>query len=465
MKNYIKFLSPVVFLLSLFLILFVKSTPSGKLWKEYSVLYVQKSAEDSTIMEALASQEIKGVVAYSSQYIPSPYSENSVEISMLRLSSNNSNENYLSKRNAFFFDKSDKYRLYYIPAEYKAQLEKALHLLNSRGIECGTDSNATYPFLIPLIALLLAGMLFLFSKNKTVFACGAVLPVLFLYSNPFYPVALADCLVFLIIFIASNLWKRKDAFKVLLSRTEIPAMLVIALLAAFSGSILSGFIFIICALGTAGSLFTYYYLEAFLRNKKSFVPVYIRSAKRVSIFAGKTFTIMSIVSAAAVLFIGVFFLSSSSAITSHVSKLLLPANTRDTNEYLPQFEDYYNWYWELMTKPYVSLNDNGNTSGSEAETVEFSHFIEQENNGAIIETKNIMTFDNNFRDSIYAGIDGLKFNAVEKVMKSEGKNFSAGYSPLSSYQINIFGIIMMFICLFILLFIYFSIIIRKGINK
>ena len=76
-----------------------------------------------------------------------------------------------------------------------------------------------------------------------------------------------------------------------------------------------------------------------------------------------------------------------------------------------------------------------------------------------------MKYDNQFKREVYEGIDSLNFDSVEKLMKSEAEDFSAGYTAVSSYQINIFGIIMCFICLFILLFIYFSIIIRKGIRK
>ena len=76
-----------------------------------------------------------------------------------------------------------------------------------------------------------------------------------------------------------------------------------------------------------------------------------------------------------------------------------------------------------------------------------------------------MSYDDDFRKEIFESVDSLKFNSIEKVMKSEGADFSAGYSALSSSNINLFGIIMMFICVFILLFIYISIIIRKGINK
>ena len=76
-----------------------------------------------------------------------------------------------------------------------------------------------------------------------------------------------------------------------------------------------------------------------------------------------------------------------------------------------------------------------------------------------------MKYDNSYKKEIYEGIDKLQFNSIEKVMKSENEDFTGGYAAASSYQINLFGIIMCFICLFILLFIYLSIIIRKGTSK
>ena len=91
--------------------------------------------------------------------------------------------------------------------------------------------------------------------------------------------------------------------------------------------------------------------------------------------------------------------------------------------------------------------------------------VENQDTGIINEQIIRMKYDNSFKRQVYEDIDQLKFDSVEKVMKSEGENFSGGYTATSSYQINLFGIIMCFICLFILLFIYFSIIIRKGINK
>ncbi len=462
MNKYIKLSSPFIFLLSLVLILVFKSLPSGKLWKNYSVICVPVDTDDSTVLSAINEAGIKGAVSQSKQYLPIQFSENSIEISMLRLNYNNPENSYITKRNAMFFDKANSYRLYYIPAEYDSEASLLIKILKDKGIECLKDSSAEYPWLLPLIGILLAAMLFLFSKNKVPFITGAIIPLTFLYGNPFYPVATATCLVLLILFFISNLWRRKGALSSLLNRYSCPSMLVIALLSAFSSSLTSGFLFIFAILGTASALACFWTIEDFLRKRKSFVPVYIRSAKRVSIFAGKVFTSMNIVTGVAALFIILIFITSSDLITNNSAKLLFPANSGSKDEALPQFEDFYKWNWNVKTFPYISLN-SGNTSG-EGE-ITFSSFVENEKTGLISEEIKTLKYDNNFKKEIYDGIDKLNFDSVEKLMKSEAEDFSAGYTAVSSYQINIFGIIMCFICLFILLFIYFSIIIRKGIHK
>ena len=462
MNKYVKIFSPLTCLISLILIIAFKTVPSGKLWKDYSVICVPVSASDASVMNAIERAGIQDSVSLSGQYLPISLSENSIEISMLKLNYTSSQYAYLNKRNAMFFDKSQAYRLYYIPAKYNAETNTLVKILENDGIECIKDSSANYPWLLPFIALLLAGMLFLFVRNKYVFISGAVIPLVFLYSNPFYPVATSTCLTLLCLFYISNVWRRRGAVSILLSRHSGPAMLAISFICAFSSSLSTGFLFLTAIAGTAAALYSCMLAEDFIRQRKPFVPVYIRSAKRVSLFAGKTFITMSIVTGVVAIFILLVFITSSNSISTSSSKLLFPGNSSSKDDSLPQFEEYYKWNWNVKTYPYKSLN---NSYSEDENVISFSSFIENPETGIIGEEIKTMSYDDSFRREVFEGIDKLQFNSVEKIMKSEGENFSGGYTATSSYQINIFGIIMCFICLFILLFIYFSIIIRKGIHK
>ena len=77
----------------------------------------------------------------------------------------------------------------------------------------------------------------------------------------------------------------------------------------------------------------------------------------------------------------------------------------------------------------------------------------------------VMYFNQSFVDDVYKNIDLLDFESIEKVIKNQGENFIPGYNTNSSYPVSLFSAIMMFICFFILLFIYFSAMIRKGGRK
>ncbi len=462
MNKYIKFFSPVVFLVSLILLILFRSVPSGKLWKEYNVLYVPVDSEDSKVLSALEGCQIKDIVCLSGQFLPLSLNENSIEISMLRLNYASKAFEYTSKRRAYFFDKASAYRLYYIPSEYKSKLSAAINVLEGEGIPTGSDTSASYPWLLPLITLLLSAMLLLFVKNKYVFLAGMILPLIFLFSNPFYPAAMAVCLILLCLFLLANVWKRRGALKSLLNKGYVSVMAGLALVAAFASSIACGFWFILMLAGGLSSLITIGFVEDFFRTKKSFIPVYIRPAKRVSIYAGKASLVLGISTFAAILIIALFFLSSNDSVKSKASRLLLPASSSIQNEMLPQLEDYYRWNWNVQTSPYISLNSNPDNTD---EHIEFSTYTENPESGIISQNIMTMDYDDSFRQKAYDSIDSLNFNSIEKVLKSEGYDFTAGYSALSSSHVNLFGIIMMFLCVFILLFIYICIIIRKGFNK
>jgi len=459
MLKYLKFISPLAFLLCLVLIIQFKAIPNGKLWNNYSVLYVPTETDDYEVIQTLKDCNISNYVSLSEQYLPLNISQNSIEITMFKLNMVNDGTEYHQKRSNYFFDKSNQYRLYYIPTEYRNNLSDAVNLLNNRKISCGVDSTAAYPWIIPLLSIVLVITLSLFSKRKYVFIAGAISPVIFVYCNPFYPVALSLSLLLLVLFFISNTWKREGFVSRLINSYSVPAMLFISCLCAFASTWKTGLLFFIELCSTASILYTFYSFEEYLRNRKSFVPVLIKPAHMVNVFAKKTNIIMIILISASLLFAGIFFLTSNDSISSHFAKLLLPANADFHDENLPQLEDYYKWAWDIKSSPYKSLNKN------EKDTlIEYPKYVE-DGDGLIKETKFVMAYNQNFKDNIYDDIEKLPFNSIEKVIKSEDIRFNGGYKATSDYHNNLFGIIMMFICLFILLFLYISIIIGRGNKK
>ncbi len=454
MKKYLKFASAFVFLITLFFLLFFKSIPSGKLWQNYKVLYVPVEENDSEVINAIEKSGINDFVSLSNQYLPLNLKANSVEYSMFRINCDLQAYSYYKDRNAYFFDKSQTYRLYYIPSQYEKELNSCLDLLTASKIEAATDSNSTYPWILVIIVLTSIIILTLFSKNKILFVLSSIPCFTFIFSNPFYPLGLAVILLELCLFFVSNIWARKGAISVLLNHFYIPGMIAIALICAFSISIKTFVLFLCTLLSTGSSLFAYYSLQEYLKNKKSFVPVYIKSAKMIPIFVKKQNIVMVSTISCSVLLISVFLLTSSRSFSNKFTKILLPSSEKQASNDLPQLEDYYQFVWNVESYPYQSLNNNYSQG-----FLEYPKYSEE--NGFIKENKILKAYNQNYKDNVFDSIDSLNFNSIEKVLKSEGSQVQTNYCSVNNYQTNLFSKIMMLICLFVLLFIYFSIIIGR----
>lgn len=459
MNRYLKIASPVIFLISFLFIVSIKSIPTGKLWNNYIVIYTPVNADDIQVLEAIHASGIKDEVSLSGQFLPVSLSANSVEIAMFKINRDSKDFSYYKDRNAYFFDKSQNYRLYYIPSEYKNKIKDCLSILSTKNIQAQSDAASSYPWIIPLLALVLTVILSLFSKKKVMFLLGGGVTVVYLLSNPFYPAALANILILLCLFFISNIWKRKGSFLYLLNNYAFSSMIVIALVSAFSISIKSGSLFIAELVCIASLLMSYSLAEELLNGRKSFNPVYIKSAKMVSIFARKANIVMVSVICSAVLFIAVFLLTSSQSVTAKFSKMLLPSASSTQAPELPQLENYYQWIWNIKTYPYKSLNAKENMDY----LTEYPRFKDE--GGFVKESKDMLAFNQNFKENTFNEIDDLQFNSIEKVLKSEGEGVKTDYKSTNTYQTNLFGKIMMLFCLFVLLFVYFSTIIRKEIRK
>lgn len=457
MKSVQKLVFAAISIISLVLVLCLKSVPSGQLWKNYNIVYVPVDANDSVVVDAIEASGIKGAVILSKQYLPLLLSENSPEIAMYRLNSSLDDFSYILHRNAYFYDKAGSYRLYYIPSDQQGKLSHLISALNSSGISAGVDSTSSYPWFLPLICFAVAVVLCVFSLNRMLFAFGAVIPVCFVFCNPFYTVALANVLVLLSLFFVSNIWGRKGFLQVVLNGIIIPVMLVVALVSAFACTVKSGILFIVCLAGTASAVLTYSEISRYLDSRKIFVPVYIRSAKRVSIFANKSKLIMRSLTGASVALLLLFVFTSSDSLNAHFAKLQLPS-AKGFSADLPNLGDYCEWNWNVRSYPYRSLNKTG-----ESDYIEFPRYVEKD--GIVEETVQSMAYNQDFKNDAISQIDSLPFDSIEKVMKSQSKDFHPGYAASSSYHTGIFGIIMNLLCLFVLLFIYISIIIRKGVRK
>ncbi|MBR5402294.1 MAG: hypothetical protein IK102_10865 [Treponema sp.] len=447
-----------VILLTLLLTFLLRSMPKGTNWNDYKILYIQNNAPLTLVNNIFDQNGIKDYVSLDNQRVPIMLKKNSIEESMLRVNLNDISNRYLALRQNYFYDSTGKYMLYYIPSYCEKGIDKALGAIQKAGYEAGLDASIPYMWLLPVIFFVLVIILTVFAQNKLLFFMSSILPVAYITCNAFHAAAIAAIILELAILLFTNMYKRKGAVKKFLHEYILFAALGISIVTSFSAGVLSGFIFILVAAGS----FCMAYLTHFVRTKRiskyPFQPVLIRTARNVKLYNAKVKKALPVITVSCVLIIAYFaFGNFLTGITSSGDKnILLPGNSSHADERLPGVEDYYRWNWNVFTSPYKSLN----VSDDETETVVYPRFTDQ--NNEITRYDQVLKYDQAFKNRVYDGIDSLDFNSIEAVIKKQGRDFNAGYTDSTSYNISFFSIIMMVIGFCMLLFIYFSAMIGKG---
>ena len=158
----------------------------------------------------------------------------------------------------------------------------------------------------------------------------------------------------------------------------------VSVASAFSVSFMTGLFYIILIAGTLCAVLTADAFDKKLNSKYAFQPVLIRSAKRISVYGGKSNIVLPVILIAAIVIIAYFVLGSFHiAGTKNKDSLLLPGKTDVADKKLPLIEDYFRWNWNVRTAPYKSLNSNGEYDD---EHVVYPEFVEED---GIIPQKNL----------------------------------------------------------------------------
>ena len=195
MKLFFRITCPFIFIFSFFCFYWGRTMPSGKLWQEYNVLYVPSSTDDFLVTQIFSEVGIKDYVSLYNQYLPVSLTAYSPEISMFNLNKENPSYSYYKDREAYFFDKSYAYRLYYIPKNQAYKISECQALFAQKNISSNSDQTSSYPFLLPIIYALAVIILLLFSRHRLIFTLSALPSLLFLIYNPFFPLAISSLLL------------------------------------------------------------------------------------------------------------------------------------------------------------------------------------------------------------------------------------------------------------------------------
>lgn len=421
----------IIFLTVLLLSIFRK-TPSAKLWNGYSVFYIEKSVSFSFVNQVFQKFQIQDYISEENQKFPLNIQKNTPEYSLAL--SNLEENDYLTERNKYFYDKNYNYKIFYVPDNFSKNLTEAFSFIkDTTDFSCGIDSSSSFPIVLYLVLIAFFVFLILKSEQKILFALLSILPIFYCFMMPFYSCFSGICLFLLGIFISLKLWNRKGGLKKLSKIRFLQIIFIFSVLNSFLTGFLNGIFFILVLFSDFSIVYLYKMLESFTEKKYTFKPVKIRSAKMVSLVSKKS--VLSIFVCSVVLFFILIFSIFSVNFNSFSSKnnLTLPANKGFPR--LVNLDDFILWRWKTLTFPYVSLNSEQNPN-----QVEFS--VYKDNPESIQEIVNVMTFDQEFKNSSLSSIDLLSYPSIESLLKIQGQKNSYGYASSISQNVSFFNIIL-----------------------
>lgn len=452
-------LSLALFLLSAFAIFFFRTIPHGMLWDGWSVFFVEKNkVSDEEIVKKLHDAGCMLVVSKSNQTFPLVSKDEVFLKSFLRLAKNS--DEYFSRRENYFFDKSHAYAISYVKSTEKKNAQKASGALLEKGIQSGVDAGERYPIAFPLLLFAFAFVLFFMTTEKKIFLATGFFPLAFSCAFPF-DASVWSMLLFLCgTFFALRVRQRKNALFSLLHHPLPIVFFLSSLCASFFAGIKAALLFFAVSAGTISILYLFFLLEESQKPKYRFMPVFIRSADAVSFVPGKNIFFIAIVFAVFVFFASLFS-TGISARKNYASLALPSAHARCVTSPFPNLRDYVDWVWNVQTMSDQNVRKKNALVFSkprEGDTISFPNY--QKNENGIMCTNETMIFDARFYEKTIAQLEKLPDTAFERLMKSQKKTFHPGYSFGSAGSGSALSLAAFFFALAVPLF--FFVLFEKG---
>lgn len=453
-------ISLAVIITNFILCICLRAVPVSRIWNSYSVAYVEKSLSEEIVLSYFEKNSVENVISFSKQKIPfiSDYTPVLPQRDSL----------YLTNRLFYFFDYSNTYNLFYIPKKSDSNCVKALEeIIHDTNTSCGMDGKQQYPWLVPFITLAVFFMFIFFAHNKKVFILSSFSILILSFSQVFYPVASSSILYMLSCYLSSRIWGRRKAFIVLRKNIYTIIPLLISIISISLLSIHCALLIILCSASSICLLILLDFYEKFKDSKISFKFVKIFGAPQLPLMHQQTakHTLYCLVPLFILL---VLFILSSRLSTKTETEIAIPVPIHTGNieeeKKIPTLNDVYEWFWKAKTYPYKNLNDySDSTQIVEGETISIPRYeiIEEK----VIETESqIMTFDNNFKETVDKEIEDLEYEAIEKVIKKQGADVSVVYknSSESRGQTDSLGLILILVCIFVPVLLIIIYVLKSG---
>lgn len=454
-------ISLAVIVIYLILSVSLRTVPVSRIWDSYSVVYVDKSMPEEEVLAVFEKYSVEHIISLGRQRIP--FVSDFTPVMPQKASS------YLSDRLSYFFDFSDTYCLYYIPRGNDSGAGKALdEIMRTTNTSCGIDGKQQYPWLVPLVVLVVFCVFTCFSFNRIAFAVSALPSVVLSFSQVFYPVAAACILFMLSCYLASSLWGRRKAIAVLKKNLYTIIPFAVSVFSMMVLSLQCALLVLLCCASSVCALIIYDAWQKYCDSKITFKVVKIFGAPQLPVMYTTTakHTLMCLVPLFLIL---VVFLVSSRISSNSNSGISIPVPVaagsvdESSEKVLPSLKDYYKWSWITKSYPYRSLNEPQPQELNDGDSVVVSRYEVVDDR--IVETQaTVMTYGEEFRDKIDKEIDGLEYDAVEKLMKKQGDEVSVVYRDGSESrgQTDALGLVLILVCIFVPVLLILIYVVKSG---
>jgi len=438
-----------VILISLLGIIYFRVSPTVRFWDNYKIFYVDKNLDISTILSNLSvygnfknDGEIifREAQSYPANNLLTPIMK---DFSIKKLSA-------IEMRNMFFFDKDNKYQLFYVEESISDFVEKEL---SRKKIDFGTDGKVHNNLLSPFVCLALLITLSIFAKSKTKFFIAKLPFVLLVYSVSYYSVAISVSCFLGLLFVLDLYIVKKDWIKAILKKPFI----CVAFFVVIFMMILCGFrvfcLFLLACLASFSILFLFYLLNRkyiYGYSMKWILPSKYIKLKSIDFkFFATTFAV--------VLFFFVFFCFTTSFRTNiSENNLYLPApseytekntfeglednyiyvksfeNSNSETEFLPNIFDFIDEKWYFLTFPYKKIDGSDDSTLNVGKVITIPEY-KKTSQGFVVQTeKSLFSFDEKFISNAINDFDNSL--GVEKLLSSQESFTNIVYSSTGKIE-------------------------------
>ena len=166
LKKYIIPLAIIFF--SVFFMKCCRVVPVSSFFSGYEVVFVSKDLPEENALNILSKNGCTNVISRANQKIPLNLPENSPEAALAK--SRLEKSTYLKDRTGFFFDKSEKNNVFYVPEKNLKEAAAAVKEISENGYSAGMNAEGGFPFISIAVVIIFSVLLAFFSENRIL--CG-----------------------------------------------------------------------------------------------------------------------------------------------------------------------------------------------------------------------------------------------------------------------------------------------------